>query len=165
MGRQQYVVKPMAMDDETTNNNNNNNGSSTSTTGSDNPAVAGSSGVVSESALELAPTLTEAYLREHGVPLQQAIQQVNLFGPQKSSRIIRERGGRNLSGQLHFREKSCALELAGKQFPLLHLRCLVARMGTVLRLPFQLLLLRGARGKITRFDRNFRNFRSGGEIV
>lgn len=65
MGRQQYIVKPMVMEEES-----NGNG------GSDNPAVAGSSGVVSEAALGHAPALTEEFLREHGIPLQQAIQQV-----------------------------------------------------------------------------------------
>ncbi|XP_058793021.1 RNA-binding protein fusilli isoform X2 [Phymastichus coffea] len=64
MGRQQYIVKPMVMEDES-----NGNG------GSDNPAVAGSSGVVSEAALSHAPALTEHTLREHGIPLQQAIKQ------------------------------------------------------------------------------------------
>lgn len=45
-------------------------------TGSDNPAVAGSSGVISEAALAHAPALTERTVREHGIPLEQAIQQV-----------------------------------------------------------------------------------------
>ncbi|KAJ8673368.1 hypothetical protein QAD02_004630, partial [Eretmocerus hayati] len=63
MGRQQYIVKPMVMEES--------NGNS----GSDNPAVAGSSGVVSEAALAHAPALTEETLKEHGIPLHQAIQQ------------------------------------------------------------------------------------------
>lgn len=45
-------------------------------TGSDNPAVAGSSGIISEAALAHAPALTERTVREHGIPLEQAIQQV-----------------------------------------------------------------------------------------
>ena len=48
-------------------------------TGSDNPAVAGSSGVISEAALAHAPALTERNLREHGIPLEQAIEQVIVF--------------------------------------------------------------------------------------
>lgn len=65
LGRQQYIVRPMVMDE-----------SCTPGTGSDNPAVAGSSGVISESALDHAPALTEKTVREHGIPLDQAIQQV-----------------------------------------------------------------------------------------
>ncbi|XP_032455398.1 RNA-binding protein fusilli isoform X2 [Nasonia vitripennis] len=65
MGRQQYIVKPMAMEEAESNGS----------TGSDNPAVAGSSGGVSQAALVHAPTLTEQTLREHGIPLHQAIQQ------------------------------------------------------------------------------------------
>uniref|UniRef100_A0ABD2X4I4 Uncharacterized protein n=1 Tax=Trichogramma kaykai TaxID=54128 RepID=A0ABD2X4I4_9HYME len=55
----------------------NNGGRGGSSNGSDNPAdVAGSGGgVVREAALEHAPALTEEYLREHGIPLHQAIQQ------------------------------------------------------------------------------------------
>lgn len=45
--------------------------------GSDNPAVAGSSGIISEAALAHAPALTERTLRELGIPLEQAIEQVN----------------------------------------------------------------------------------------
>jgi len=45
-------------------------------TGSDNPAIAGSSGIVSEAALAHAPALTERNLREYGIPLQQALKQV-----------------------------------------------------------------------------------------
>lgn len=45
-------------------------------TGSDNPAVAGSSGIINDAALAHAPALTERNLREHGIPLQQAIEQV-----------------------------------------------------------------------------------------
>ena len=48
-------------------------------TGSDNPAVAGSSGVISEAALAHAPALTERNLREHGISLEQAIEQVIVF--------------------------------------------------------------------------------------
>lgn len=48
-------------------------------TGSDNPAVAGSSGVISEAALAHAPALTERTVREHGIPLEQAIQQVTFI--------------------------------------------------------------------------------------
>ncbi|EZA57241.1 RNA-binding protein fusilli [Ooceraea biroi] len=44
-------------------------------TGSDNPAIAGSSGIVSEAALAHAPALTERNLREYGIPLQQALKQ------------------------------------------------------------------------------------------
>lgn len=65
LGRQQYIVRPMVMDE-----------SCTPGTGSDNPAVAGSSGVISEAALAHAPALTERTVREHGIPLEQAIQQV-----------------------------------------------------------------------------------------
>ena len=68
MDRQQYIVRPMVMDDTTANG-----------TGSENPAVAGSSGVVSEAALTHAPTLTEQTLRERGIPLHQAIQQVKMI--------------------------------------------------------------------------------------
>lgn len=64
LGRQQYIVRPMVMDE-----------SCTPGTGSDNPAVAGSSGVISEAALAHAPALTERTVREHGIPLEQAIQQ------------------------------------------------------------------------------------------
>ncbi|XP_051159802.1 RNA-binding protein fusilli isoform X3 [Leptopilina boulardi] len=64
MDRQQYIVRPMVMDETTTNGS-----------GSENPVVAGSSGVVSEAALAHAPTLTEQTLRERGIPLHQAIQQ------------------------------------------------------------------------------------------
>ncbi|XP_012276396.1 RNA-binding protein fusilli isoform X2 [Orussus abietinus] len=64
MGRQQYIVRPMVMDGEGEGN-----------AGSENPVVAGSSGVVSEMALAHAPALTEEVLREHGIPLQQAIHQ------------------------------------------------------------------------------------------
>ncbi|XP_043526961.1 RNA-binding protein fusilli isoform X2 [Frieseomelitta varia] len=64
MGRQQYIIRPMVMDE-----------SCTPGTGSDNPAVAGSSGVISEAALAHAPALTERNLREHGIPLEQAIEQ------------------------------------------------------------------------------------------
>lgn len=46
-------------------------------TGNDNQAVAGSSGIINEAALAHAPTLTERSLREHGIPLQQAIEQVH----------------------------------------------------------------------------------------
>jgi len=45
-------------------------------TGSDNPAIAGSSGIVSEAALAHAPALTERNLRDYGIPLQQALKQV-----------------------------------------------------------------------------------------
>lgn len=65
LGRQQYIVRPMVMDE-----------SCTPGTGSDNPAVAGSSGIISEAALAHAPALTERTVREHGIPLEQAIQQV-----------------------------------------------------------------------------------------
>ncbi|XP_033231129.1 RNA-binding protein fusilli isoform X3 [Belonocnema kinseyi] len=64
MDRQQYIVRPMVMDETTENG-----------TGSENPAVAGSSGVVSEAAVAHAPALTEQTLRERGIPLHQAIQQ------------------------------------------------------------------------------------------
>lgn len=47
-------------------------------TGSDNPAIAGSSGIISEAALAHAPALTERNLREYGIPLQQAIEKVPL---------------------------------------------------------------------------------------
>ncbi|XP_043581341.1 RNA-binding protein fusilli isoform X2 [Bombus pyrosoma] len=63
MGRQQYIVRPMVMDE-----------SCTPGTGSDNPAIAGSSGVISEVALAHAPALSERNLREHGIPLEQAIE-------------------------------------------------------------------------------------------
>ncbi|KAL0125535.1 hypothetical protein PUN28_004564 [Cardiocondyla obscurior] len=43
-------------------------------TGSENPAIAGSSGIISEAALAHAPALTERSLREYGVSLQQAIE-------------------------------------------------------------------------------------------
>ncbi|XP_014473071.1 PREDICTED: RNA-binding protein fusilli isoform X2 [Dinoponera quadriceps] len=61
---QQYIVRPMVMED-----------SCTPGTGSDNPAVAGSSGIINDAALAHAPALTERNLREHGIPLQQAIEQ------------------------------------------------------------------------------------------
>lgn len=68
MDRQQYIVRPMVMDETTTN-----------CSGSENPVVAGSSGVMSEAALAHAPTLTEQTLRERGIPLHQAIQQVRMI--------------------------------------------------------------------------------------
>ncbi|XP_024938562.1 RNA-binding protein fusilli isoform X3 [Cephus cinctus] len=64
MGYQQYIVRPMVMD-----------GGAAGGTGSENPVVPGSSGVISEAALVHAPALTEQTLREHGIPLHQAIQQ------------------------------------------------------------------------------------------
>lgn len=48
-------------------------------TGSDNPAIAGSSGVISEVALAHAPALSERNLREHGIPLEQAIEKVIMY--------------------------------------------------------------------------------------
>lgn len=65
LGRQQYIVRPMVMDE-----------SCTPGTGSDNPAVAGSSGYICEAAVSHAPALTEKTVREHGIPLEQAIEQV-----------------------------------------------------------------------------------------
>lgn len=65
LGRQQYIVRPMVMEE-----------SCTPGTGSDNPAIAGSSGIISEAALAHAPALTERNLREYGIPLQQAIEKV-----------------------------------------------------------------------------------------
>ncbi|KAL6441482.1 hypothetical protein ACFW04_003578 [Cataglyphis niger] len=62
LGRQQYIVRPMIMEE-----------SCTSGTGSDNPAIAGSSGIIGEAALAHAPALTERNLREYGISLQQAI--------------------------------------------------------------------------------------------
>lgn len=50
--------------------------SCTSGTGSDNPAIAGSSGIIGEAALAHAPALTERNLREYGISLQQAIEKV-----------------------------------------------------------------------------------------
>lgn len=66
MGRQQYIVRPMVMDD----------GDGGSGGGDNGAQVAGSSGVISDTALAHAPALTELAIREHGVPLQQAIGQV-----------------------------------------------------------------------------------------
>lgn len=63
LGRQQYIVRPMVMEENCTPG-----------TGSDNPAIAGSSGIISEAALAHAPALTERNLREYGIPLQQAIE-------------------------------------------------------------------------------------------
>ncbi|KAL0125534.1 hypothetical protein PUN28_004564 [Cardiocondyla obscurior] len=63
LGRQQYIVRPMVMEE-----------SCTPGTGSENPAIAGSSGIISEAALAHAPALTERSLREYGVSLQQAIE-------------------------------------------------------------------------------------------
>ncbi|XP_071647820.1 RNA-binding protein fusilli-like isoform X1 [Temnothorax longispinosus] len=63
LGRQQYIVRPMVMEE-----------SCTPGTGSENPAIAGSSGIISEAALAHAPALTERNLREYGIPLQQAIE-------------------------------------------------------------------------------------------
>lgn len=65
LGRQQYIVRPMVMEE-----------SCTPGTGSENPAIAGSSGIISEAALAHAPALTERNLREYGIPLQQAIEKV-----------------------------------------------------------------------------------------
>ncbi|KYN29054.1 RNA-binding protein fusilli [Trachymyrmex cornetzi] len=48
-------------------------------TGSDNPAIAGSSGIISEAALAHAPALTERNLREYGIPLQQAIEKFEIW--------------------------------------------------------------------------------------
>ncbi|XP_043270875.1 RNA-binding protein fusilli isoform X2 [Venturia canescens] len=62
MGWQQYVVKPAAMD--------------RGVDGADTNAIpAGSSGVLSETALAHAPALTEEFIRENGVSLEQAIRQ------------------------------------------------------------------------------------------
>ncbi|XP_012234976.2 RNA-binding protein fusilli isoform X3 [Linepithema humile] len=61
LGRQQYIVRPMVMEESCT-------------PGNDNPAIAGSSGIVNEAALAHAPALTERTLREYGIPLQQAIE-------------------------------------------------------------------------------------------
>lgn len=63
LGRQQYIVRPMVMEESCT-------------PGNDNPAIAGSSGIVSEAALAHAPALTERTLREYGISLQQAIEKV-----------------------------------------------------------------------------------------
>ncbi|XP_077276765.1 RNA-binding protein fusilli-like isoform X2 [Temnothorax americanus] len=63
LGRQQYIVRPMVMEE-----------SCAPGTGSENPAIAGSSGIISEAALAHAPALTERNLREYGIPLQQAIE-------------------------------------------------------------------------------------------
>lgn len=75
-------------------------------TGSDNPAVAGSSGKISEAALAHAPALTERSVREHGISLQQAIEQVlvavstiktTLFPALINYRFCeKERSGRNV---------------------------------------------------------------------
>lgn len=78
LGRQQYIVRPMVMDE-----------SCTPGTGSDNPAVAGSSGVISEAAIAHAPTLTERTVREHGIPLEQAIEQVIVFLSNRSGYTFR----------------------------------------------------------------------------
>ncbi|XP_011865109.1 PREDICTED: RNA-binding protein fusilli [Vollenhovia emeryi] len=64
LGRQQYIVRPMVMEE-----------SCTPGTGSENPAIAGSSGIISEAALAHAPNLTERNLREYGISLQKAIEQ------------------------------------------------------------------------------------------
>ncbi|XP_046418613.1 RNA-binding protein fusilli isoform X1 [Neodiprion virginianus] len=64
MGRQQYIVRPMVMDS-----------GGVGVTGDNGVQVAGSSGVISETALAHAPTLTESNLRERGIPLHQAIRQ------------------------------------------------------------------------------------------
>lgn len=79
MGRQQYIVRPIVMD-----------GGSGGSVGSGSDSgvqVAGSSGVVSDTALAHAPTLTESTLREHGIPLHQAIRQV--WACRQESFIIR----------------------------------------------------------------------------
>lgn len=65
LGRQQFIVRPMVMDE-----------SCTPGTGSDNPAIAGSSEVISETALAHAPVLTEKTVREQGISLEQATQEV-----------------------------------------------------------------------------------------
>jgi len=65
LSKQQYIVRPMVMEENCTPG-----------TGSDNPAIAGSSGIVSEAALAHAPALTERNLREYGISLQQALKQV-----------------------------------------------------------------------------------------
>ncbi|KAI4484774.1 hypothetical protein M0804_007340 [Polistes exclamans] len=64
LGREQYIVCPKIMDDGCTPGN-----------GSDNSPVAGSNAIISELALAHAPALTERTLREHGIPLEQAIEQ------------------------------------------------------------------------------------------
>ncbi|KYM84661.1 RNA-binding protein fusilli [Atta colombica] len=68
LGRQQYIVRPMVMEENCTPG-----------TGSDNPAIAGSSGIISEAALAHAPALTERNLREYGIPLQQAIEKFEIW--------------------------------------------------------------------------------------
>ena len=75
IGRQQYIVRPMMMDESSTKNASSTQ-SLNSETGSENLVIAGSSGVVSDAALAHAPTLTEQTIREHGIPLRQAIQKV-----------------------------------------------------------------------------------------
>lgn len=68
MGKQQYVVKPMTMEEDSNGN-----------IGSDSSVVAGSIGVLSEAALTHAPALTEETLKNEGVPLERAIKQVILY--------------------------------------------------------------------------------------
>ncbi|XP_018315667.1 RNA-binding protein fusilli [Mycetomoellerius zeteki] len=74
LGRQQYIVRPMVMEENCTPG-----------TGSDNPAIAGSSGIISEAALVHAPALTERNLREYGIPLQQAIEKFETWWSSMSS--------------------------------------------------------------------------------
>lgn len=66
MGQQQYIVQPWSMAPNAKQTDDENN----STT-------AEGSGVVSETALAHAPSLNEQVLKEQGIPLQKAIQQVN----------------------------------------------------------------------------------------
>ena len=68
MGFQQYVVKPAAMDRG-------------ADSGENTAIPAGSSGVISETALAHAPALTEQLIRDTGVPLEEAIQQVRYAIP------------------------------------------------------------------------------------
>lgn len=65
MGHQQYIVKPSSLD-SSQNEENNSSGQSTTPTA-----------LISEAALLHAPFLTEETLREQGISLNQAIQQVN----------------------------------------------------------------------------------------
>ncbi|XP_015183240.1 PREDICTED: RNA-binding protein fusilli isoform X2 [Polistes dominula] len=64
LGREQYIVCPKITDD-----------GCTPGSGSDNSSVTGSSAIISELALAHAPALTERTLREHGIPLEQALEQ------------------------------------------------------------------------------------------
>lgn len=62
MGQQQYIVQPSSMDEKQAED--------------ENTVPAGASGTIGEAALAHAPGLDEEVVKEKGIPLQKAIQEV-----------------------------------------------------------------------------------------